>query len=448
MADLSVAQRAALAQLIERCSDRNLPKLRGLAGAMAGDRSEALRDLVDLELLDRRRRDAAFAPLSAVFRPRADGLDNLAFPAALPDRLWRAATRHEPELLPQLDRDDDLSRMVADRLCHSAAVMLRDAPDQVWPDAQAGQAEALASFLDLASVARRALPYLEDWAGRPGPNELAELKLALRQAAAAGPTGVGRLLDILFAHLDDARLMLRVVALIATGGRDTAPGQGEADLLIDRLLTTLARRAAETATTEPIASEADLLARTTGLDWCAGVLAEIDAVLPLQADSAWARAVRQARVRIALSLSDTFSAAEKAVEAVLPEERATLAGRMTRPTPRLDQAIDPAAADHARRLVTIVGRVRDSAAVFGCEAERRQMVESITGRLATWADEAIERLNDGALADEATARKRVALTGELLGLIGASEASRTVRRRLAISGNPAGASSRASPPAA
>jgi len=56
----------------------------------------------------------------------------------------------------------------------------------------------------------------------------------------------------------------------------------------------------------------------------------------------------------------------------------------------------------------------------------------------------MERLNDGLAADEAAARKRIILTAELLGLIGAREASRTVRRRLMASG----AASRASPPAA
>ena len=50
--------------------------------------------------------------------------------------------------------------------------------------------------------------------------------------------------------------------------------------------------------------------------------------------------------------------------------------------------------------------------------------------------------------DEGVARKRIGLTAELLGLLGARDASRTVRRRLAIAGGKAGASSRASPPAA
>ena len=448
MADLTVAQRAALAHLIERCPDRALPQLSGLARSMAGDRAAALRELVEVERLDRRRRDVAFAPLAPLFRPRADGLDGLSFPAGLPARLWRAATRGEPELLPQLDRDDDLSRMVADRLCHSAAVVLRDAPDAVWPEASPEQVEDLAACLDLAPVMRRALPNLSAWIGRPGVAELAELKLALRQASAAGPGGVWRLLETVFAHMPEARLMLRVVALIGAQGREVVIGREEADQMIDRVVSTLARRAADAAAQNPAVEGAVSKRLIAALNWCAETLAEIDVVLPLRADSAWAKAARQARLKIALSLSERFSEAEKAVEAVLPVERTPLAGRMTRPTPRLDQAPDPQGAAKARGLVGLVGQVRDMAAVFGCEAERRQTAEALTGRLATWADEAIERLNDGRAPDEAIARKHIGLNAELLGLLGARDASRTVRRRLAIAGPGMGASSRASPPAA
>ncbi|MEN5113881.1 hypothetical protein ABE453_07645 [Brevundimonas diminuta] len=448
MADLSVAQRAALAQLIERCPDRVLSQLSGLAGTMAGDRSAALRDMIEVEALDRRRRNIAFGPLLPMFQPRADGLPGVGFPTVVLGRLWRSAIRNEPELLPQLDRDDDLSRMIADRLCLSAAFALRDRAGEVWPEEATAQAQELAACLDLAATARRALPHLPDWINRSGPEAAAELKLALRQAAGIAPDGASRLLEIIFAHLEDARLILRIAVLAAPGGRElsveTALGESELGLFVDRILLALARRAAQAAAFDPTGSGADLDAFKADLDWCAETLAEIDVVLPLKADSAWGKAVRQARLKMALSLSERFSAAERAVDAVLPVERTALVGRMTRPAPRLDGAVEAAAADRARALAALVGLVRGPAAVFGCEAERRQTAEALTGRLAAWADEAMERLNDGQAADEAAARKRIILTAELLGLIGAREAARTVRRRLMASG----AASRASPPAA
>ncbi|MNU38915.1 hypothetical protein D3C71_275970 [compost metagenome] len=437
MADLSVAQRAALAQLIAACPDHLLSQLETLAAAMTGDRAWALRDMVEVEALDRRRRDAAFAPLTPLFRPREDGLEGLSFPAGVPARLWKLATRNEPELLPQLDRDDELSRMVADRLCLSAASAVRDQGEDLWAGATAAQVAELAACFDLAGLVRRSLAFLETWLGRPGPEATAELKLALRQAASIAPDGAARLMEVFFAHLSDARMMLRLVALATpAAGRETVVGESELAVFVDRVVTALAHRAAEAAAFDPTAPGADAALLKADLDWCAETLSEIDMTLPLRADSAWGKAVRQARVKIALRLSELFSAAEKATGKVLPVERTTMAGRMTRPAPRLDEAVDATAADRAKALAAVIGLVRGPATVFGCEAERRQTAEGLTGKLATWADEAIERLNDGEAPNEGIARKRIALTAELLGLIGAKDAQRTVRRRLTVAGAP------------
>ncbi|MGO4411243.1 MULTISPECIES: hypothetical protein [unclassified Brevundimonas] len=435
MADLSAAQRAALAQLIARCPDAMLPPLDALAATMTGDRAWALRDMVEAEVLDRRRRDAAFGPLALLFQPRADGLAGLSFPAAVPARLWRLAVRNEPELLPQLDREDELSRMVADRLCLSAASAVRDQAEVVWPGGTASEVEELAACFDLAGLARRSLTHLETWLGRPGPEATAELKLALRQAAAIAPDGASRLMEIFFAQLSDARTMLRLVAQATpAAGRETVVGESELAVFVDRVVTALAHRAAEAAAFDPTAPGADAALLKADLDWCAETLAEIDVTLPLRPDSAWGKAVRQARLKIVARLSELFSAAERAAEAVLPVERTAMAGRMTRPTPRLDEAVDAEAAARAKALAAVIGLVRGPATVFGCEAERRQTAEGLTGKLATWADEAIERFNDGVVPNQAIARKRIALTVELLGLIGAKEAGRTVRRRLTVAG--------------
>ncbi|PQZ83788.1 MULTISPECIES: hypothetical protein [unclassified Brevundimonas] len=442
MADLSVAQRAALAQLIAACPDHLLSQLEALAATMTGDRAWALRDMVEAEVLDRRRRDAAFAPLTPLFRRREDGLEGLSFPAGVPTRLWKLATRNEPELLPQLDRDDELSRMVADRLCLSAASAVRDQGEGLWPGASADEAAELAACFDLAGLARRSLTFLETWLGRPGPEATAELKLALRQAGSIAPDGAARLMEIFFAHLSDARMMLRLVAQATpAAGRETVVGESELAVFVDRVVTALAHRAAQAAAFDPTAVDssgrgADAALLKADLDWCAETLAEIDMTLPLRADSAWGKAVRQARLKIALRLSELFSAAEKATAKVLPVERTAIGGRMTRPAPRLDEAVDATAADKAKALAAVIGLVRGPATVFGCEAERRQTAEGLTGKLATWADEAIERLNDGEAPNEGIARKRIALTAELLGLIGARDAQRTVRRRLTVAGAP------------
>src|SRR5690606_20956012 len=133
----------------------------------------------------------------------------------------------------------------------------------------------------------------------------AELKLALRQAASIAPDGAERLMEILFAHLSDARMMLRVVAhATPVAGRETFLGESELAVFIDRVVTALAHRAAQATAFDPTAEGADPATLKADLDWCAETLSEIDVSLPLRSDSAWGKAVRQARLKIALRLSE------------------------------------------------------------------------------------------------------------------------------------------------
>lgn len=451
MAELSAAQEAALAQLFACCPDSLLSQLTAVTGAMTGARAWRVREMVEAEVVDRRRRDVALAPIRPLFESRRDGLEGLRFPGAVLPRLWRAARRNEPELLPQLDRDDDLSRMVADRLCLSAASALRDQPELIWPDGSEAERHELAACLDLAGLGRRASAHLEAWLGRPTPEQAAELKLLMRQAATIAPDGAARLMEMMFGRLADGVLVLRLVKQSSTAAAsEPFLAESEMGLFVDRVIDALTQRAAQAAAFDPAAGVMGLSALRDDLAWCAEALREIGVSLSLRPDGPWGKAVRQARLKIALKLSELFAAADRATARLAPVERSTLAGRMTRPTPRLDLPIDENQAESARILLTIVASARGAAAVFGCEAERRQTAEALTGRLATWADEALERLNGGGAEDEALAARWIGLAAELLGLVGAREASRTVRRRLAVAGTQPNhaATLRASPRAA
>lgn len=451
MAELSAVQEAALGQLFACCPDSLLSQLTAVTGAMTGARAWRVRELVEAEVMDRRRRDIAMDPVTPLFRPRADGLAGLEFPPAVLPRLWRAARRNEPELLPQLDRDDDLARMVADRLCLSAAVALRDQPEAVWPEGGDEGRRELAACLDLAGLARRASNHLEAWLGRPSPEEAAELKLLMRQAATVAPDGAVRVMEMMFARLTDGTLVMRLVKQAsAAAGSEQFLAESEMGLFIDRIMDALAVRAARISAFDPAAGVSGLSGLRSDLGWCAEALTEADLSLSLKPDGRWGKAVRQARLKISLKLSELFAQAERATVKLLPVERTALVGRMTRPSPRLDAPIDEAQAEAVRVLLAVIAAVRGPAAVFGCEAERRQTAEALTGRLSAWADEALERLNGGEITDEALAGRCIGLAAELLVLVGARDAGRTVRRRLAVAGTPptGSATTRTSPRAA
>lgn len=442
MAGLTVAHRAALAALLERCPDPMLRTVSAAAGPLAGGKAAELRIMLADEVRSRKRRNLALAPLVPMFRERTDGVEAITFPPHVLPRLWKAASGREPALLDRLDGDDPSAVAVADRLCQSAAAAVRDQPDLVWPPGGDGDVRLkgladLAACLDLTHLARRGLPSLETWLKRPDGDQIAELRLLLKDCAGVHLDGAQRVLEILFAHLEDAVLILRIVTQTSlAAGREGFLSESELASFIDRLIAGVDARARRIEAFKPHVELDQVGAVIADLNWCAGVLGELDVTLTLNPQSAWGKSVRDARVSIARRLSGLLRAADKAVEEALPLERVQLAGRMTRKVPRLSAPVEAPEVDAALSLLKLVGSSRGPASTFGCEADRKTLVETLTGRISDHADQTLRLINDGEAEDEVHALSLVELTARFLDLIDAVEPARTVRRRAAVAGGP------------
>lgn len=439
MAELSVAHRAVVAQLIEHCPDSLLAQLADMTASVPGDRAQAIAAMMRSAQLDRARRVVALGPILPLFAPRPDGVEAVHFPPQVLARLWPLAAGREPELLPLLD-DEDGAAVVADRIGLAAASAVRDQPDVIWPvtlssATRAQGLEELASCLDLLHLARRGLPSLVHWIGRPDGDQQAELRLLVRDAAALQPDGAARIVEILLAHLADASLILRIVTQTSgAAGRQSFLSSSEMAGFVDRLIAGVNTRAERIAAFRPAAGLGGVDGLTADVMWCSGVVTELDVTLSLQPDSPWGRSVRDARVRVAGQLVNLLKISEKAVDTALPMARVQLAGRMTRMAPRLDAPVDGDAMTSADVLMRLVGALRGAASVFGCESDRKKLVERVIDRLSTYADEALEMVNGGEAPDENHALKLIEQAAEFLVHLDATDAARTVRRRAAVAG--------------
>ena len=439
MAELSVAHRAVVAQLIEHCPDSLLAQLADMTASVPGERAQAIAAMMRSAQLDRARRVVALGPILPLFAPRPDGVEAVHFPPQVLARLWPLAAGREPELLPLLD-DEDGAAVVADRIGLAAASAVRDQPDVIWPvtlssATRAQGLEELASCLDLLHLARRGLPSLVHWIGRPDGDQQAELRLRVRDAAALQPDGAARIVEILLAHLADASLILRIVTQTSgAAGRQSFLSSSEMAGFVDRLIAGVNTRAERIAAFRPAAGLGGVDGLTADVMWCSGVVTELDVTLSLQPDSPWGRSVRDARVRVAGQVVNLLKISEKAVDTALPMARVQLAGRMTRMAPRLDAPVDGDAMISADVLTRLVGALRGAASVFGCESDRKKLVERVIDRLSTYADEALEMVNGGEAPDENHALKLIEQAAEFLVHLDATDAARTVRRRAAVAG--------------
>lgn len=440
MSGLSVAHRVALATLIEQAPDATLAKLSSVAGALPGERALELGAMLADEVRDRTRRRLVLAPLLPMFRPRPDGIEAITFPPAVLPRLWKAGSAREPGLLPRLDRAGPDAAAVSDRICLAAAAAVRDRPEQVWPaDLEPHRRERglndLAACLDLAHLARRGLPSIEVWLKRPDGDQVAELRLLIKDCAAIHADGARRVLEMLFSHLDDAVLILRIITQCScASGREGFLSASELAGFVERLIAGVDARVARIGAFRPGSDLASVDPVIADLTWCANVLNELDVTLTLNPLSVWGKSVRDARVSIAGQLSAFLRAADRAVDRALPLERVRLAGRMTRKAPQLTAPVQGETVQAVGNLLKLVGAVRGPASIFGAESDRSKLVESLTARLTDYADQALLAVNDGEAEDEVNALRLVELAARCLDLIDARVAARTVRRRAAVAG--------------
>ncbi len=447
MAELSVAQRAVLAQMVERLPDRTLKTLSLAVAQMPGAKARALAAMLAEEAVDRKRRNVAFGPMLPLFRARPDGVESLTFPAGVLPRLWKAASAAEPGLLSKLDdirlREDDPQVVaVADRFCVAAAGVIRDRPDVIWPDAagQEQQREAgltdLARCFDLAILSRRALRSLPDWILRPTEDQLAELRLLIRDAGEITPDGGPRLLEILFGHLGDASLVLRLVVHSSrAAGKEGVLSSSEMATFVNRLIAEVEARVARIGAFRSGAGVDSGQTIKDDIAWCAETLAELDMTLQLDPEGDWGKAARDARSRINRGLSATLKSTDKALDKAMPTKRVQTSGRMTREVPNLDQPVPPEAIQTATGLLTLVGAIRNAAQIFGIESQRSQLVHSVIDRITTYVDQTLEAVNAGEVEDQPRALATIETLAKFLILIDATDPAKTVRRRAASAGS-------------
>ena len=244
------------------------------------------------------------------------------------------------------------------------------------------------------------------------------------------------MLEIMFAHLGDASLILRLVVHSSkASAKEGFLSESEMAGFVNRLITEVEARVARIASHQPGAKADPGPGVRADIAWCAETLGELDVTLQLDPEGAWGKQARDARERINGTLSKTLRTLDKALDRLMPSKTVKTTGRMTRQTPDLEAEAPPLEAVQAVIvLLTLLGAIRTAAQVFGCESLRSQLVQSVTERTTLYVDQVIEAVNAGDAPDQRKSLAMIETLAKCLLLIDATEAARTIRRRAAAAG--------------
>ncbi|ESQ73696.1 hypothetical protein ABAC402_18075, partial [Asticcacaulis sp. AC402] len=241
--------------LIKALPQHSLRSLELALGLTHDEPLVEVRNLISIELEFRYVKEAVFAPFLPLFRGRADGLEGVRFPAWVLDNIWSALEIREPELYVQSRyalrglRTEDPTPVVFFRLVTAAAQICRDNPHDILPakpDATDGKAVAeFASYLDLHRISRALMSKLPDLLGRIDADRATVLRLMFKDACAIDPGGGFRLLEILFANLDEGPQIIKFVATVSDRASERFLASSELAVFGERILSVIEARLAD-----------------------------------------------------------------------------------------------------------------------------------------------------------------------------------------------------------
>lgn len=440
MTALSPGKQAAIAALVCAAPDGVLVALeRAFANAPEGGGAAFVRAAVSDERRDRRARAVVFEPVIPLFRPRPDGLAAPSFPPAVLRQVWNEIRRRRPDgvaaleaRIAALEYDETVPPAILDGYCAEAAAILREGDPGRWSLSES-QADELAALLDLAPLARRALPHLGEWLARLTDDRVAAMRLVFRDATAVADDATPRLMEIFLAHVPEAHLILRLFPAMTHGAGEGLVAVSELAPLGERLLEDAERRLERAERFSLRSSPAEVRELAADLGAAGAILTELEACLELSRDGQWGRRVAAGRARANGVLERGLRQAEAAVARALPTTPVRIAGRVSRQAPNLEIEPAPEAVDQARAVLTLVSESRNLAQALGCGGLRAQVCEGVGERLDNYVEDLLTALHEGDLspAHESRARAMIEIAAEHLGLLHEPAAERLVRRRLA-----------------
>ena len=446
MGQLSEGQLSTVRALLRAAPDGAVRDLEETLSAGSGAHAtmRAIQQMVAAEALDRRARNAVFRPLLPLCAPARAKLGGVVFPPGTLSGVWRglkasggvdvavalaAADPHYFEAPPE---------SIYDQLCVEAVLGLRTRANDEYAAAAArldqavvGGADQFAAYLDLAPVARAALGRMHEWLGRLNDERIVAARLAFNDAVAVADDGGPRLLEILYAHLDEPWAILRLVSAVMQRPDDRYVANSELAVFGQRLLEDIDAQLKRVSGFDADQGAPGGLLAGAAVRIASLEIQEFDESLDLSRDGPWGSRLMRQKKSLVQAVEGRLKSVEAEVAAALPLQSSAFRRQGLRGQPRLTADPDPRQVQRARAFLALLHEVRNSADRLGFGTLWAKASEQVQGRLDTYIEDLLEKLRAG--EDDNLDRVRVYLdvAAEFMGLLSDDRAAQIVRRRVA-----------------
>jgi hypothetical protein len=450
MVALSDRKIAIVKTLVESAPDRIVGGLRLALAESVGDSVLAsVRQLVEVEAVDRMLRNAVFQPVTPLCVGGGDDGHKLTFPAQALTLVWRGLKASAPNEM-------------AAALKASAAVAAAEAAEQRVPDpgpafnavlalaakglragdvrefkaamelcerARPGGAEVFAACLDIAPTVRKTLPRLDDWVAQTGDETSAPARLAYKDAVAVAEDAGPRFFEMLAGQLNPPWMVLRIISAIMDKPTERYLAESELGGFPERVMADIddslkaiskldldgGREAGREA-----ARLVELITQQTF---------ELEVCIELNREHGWGHRIVGQKKALASLVEGCLRETEKLTAAALPNESSGFA-RPRKAGPKLDEPPEPKAVRRAITLLSFTHEIRFCANYGGFSAVHTKVTEKLGAFVDHYIEEVLDIVRVGH-AEPASCAAFLAVAADVLAMIRDEKAADLVRRRAA-----------------
>ncbi len=441
MPGLTESQGKIVRSIVQTVPDAGLGQLTAVLSAQMGEHTMAdVRDIVMVEMRDRKVRSIVFSPIVSLCEKNQPGKTRSRFPFELPTLLWNALVDTAPKLMTQAremalrSESEDVLPYIFNQACDAALVGLQNNDPNFQPvidclgKSSPDAVRELMGFLKMSAVLRDVLIELPLWVGRMNSDDELSVRLAYRDAAKLTANGPARLFEFIHINLDAPQKILRIISAALDRPSDQSI-EGTSlfefgDLLLVQCESSLVS-----------INEVDLYQGATAGAALAnaaksiiGTVTEFEECIALSKNGPWGRRVARIKRDISVAFEKLIFQVEILIPKALPVAGGAQNQKALNRSPNMFVVPEPSAVARLAAILTFIAQIRPIASATG--------VGVLRSRVITETQEFLEYYSNGLLAlisdfsqDPDAVRERIDLIAKYVALVHDEEAAERLRRR-------------------
>jgi hypothetical protein len=431
--------------LVRTLPQTSLRSLEMALGLTSDAKMVEVREPITAEIEFRHVREAVFAPYMPLFRSRDDGLASVIFAPWIVNALWSALEKSEPDLHAQAQfvfrslRMEDPTPVAFFRLVTTAAHICNATPEVILPphasDTDRAAVAEFGRYLDLHRLARQVLARLNDFMGRIDADKAAALRVLFNDASDLDIKGGTRLLEIIFANLDDGSQIIKFVAIVSDRPNDRFLAMSElADFgtrILDRIEADLAGLKSFMGGKGQACDDPG--AAGDRVSQCLSQLQAFGHYVELAREGPWGKRVTEAQRVIADLVGHQLKSAEKTLEGVMPMRVERVYGRVKKEVPDYARVPSDEVLAKARGALLFIRKVRHIAMAGGFASLHTKTFEACELTLDAYFTELLALANGDEPFDAEPLLGGFERIADLMEALCGEEKGQLARRRVASS---------------